>query len=134
MGDQHRYAIFRVNFAKSPKPQFVMERNNIWATEYGPDEILEKAIYLLLKKAFQDFAPAHHIFRHQAGQSLCASRVWFALLDKFPLQSPLIRTQFLTRNILYTHALEFCGLAVVDRSTRLLTGCQDIFKTGGLVG
>jgi hypothetical protein len=61
----------------------------MWATENGPNEILrlKKVVYLLLKEAFPDFVPARHIFlRHQAGQPLCASRVWFSLLDTFKSQ------------------------------------------------
>jgi hypothetical protein len=67
-------------------PQCDIACDNTWATHYGPNEILrlEKAVYLLLKKAFKDFVPARHIFlRHQGGQPLCASRVWFSLLDTF---------------------------------------------------
>ena len=89
LGDLFRYVLFRINFDNSPNPQYDIERNNTWDIEYGPEEILrlEKTVYLLLKTAFQDFAPIRHIFlRHQVGQSLCASRAWFSLLDKFKLQ------------------------------------------------
>ncbi len=52
-------------------------------------------------------APAHHVFlRYPVGESACVSKVWFTLLDKFPLETPLIRTQFLSRNVLYIHGLK----------------------------
>jgi hypothetical protein len=92
LGDQFRFTLFRINLAQSPDPQCDFACDNTWATHNGPNEILrlEKAVYLLLKKAFQDYryyVTVRHIFLcHQGGQPLCASRVWFSLVDTFQSQ------------------------------------------------
>ena len=52
-----------------------------------PVGFIEMVAYSILKKTFQDFVPVHHVFlRHQINQSLCASRTWFSLIDRFKIQ------------------------------------------------
>ena len=88
LGDLHRYTMYRINMTSSPHPRCDLERNN-WVEQHRPEDIvqLEKAIYLLLKRAFQDFTSTQHIFLQQRVEhSLCDSRTWFSLLDKFKQQ------------------------------------------------
>jgi hypothetical protein len=54
-----------------------------------PEEIIlwEKGIYQVMEQALQNFKPTRYIFlQHRLGHPLCASRVWFSLLEKFQYQ------------------------------------------------
>ncbi len=76
-------------FLQSPDQQFDTSCDRTWTKEYGLHEIerLDKAVYMFLQEAFQDFAPTRPIFwRHLVEHPLCASRVWFSLRDRFKLQ------------------------------------------------
>ena len=56
---------------------------------------LEKAVYNLIKNASKEFAIAHQVFiYHQVGRGY---RNMIRPHEKFPLDSPLIRMQFLSR-------------------------------------
>ena len=86
LGDRHCWILYRINFSDSPDQQFYTACDRTWTKEAGPQEIirLNKIVYKLLQKAFQDFAPARPIFwRHRAEHPLSASRVWFSLRDRF---------------------------------------------------
>ena len=85
LGGRLRHILYRINMASSPYPRCDIEGNR-WIEKNCPEEITrwEKAIYQILKDAFQNFRPARYIFlQHRIEHSLCASRVWFSLLDKF---------------------------------------------------
>ena len=74
----------------SPDQQFYTACDRTWTKEAGPQEIirLNKIVYKLLQKDFQDFAPARPIFwRHRAEHPLSASRVWFSLRDRFRMHA-----------------------------------------------
>ena len=89
LGDRYGWVLFRISFTQSPDQLYDTVSNTTWTKEYGPHKIsrLEKAVNRLLQEAFQDFAPAHPIFwRHRVEHPFCASRVWFALRDRFKLQ------------------------------------------------
>ena len=96
---RHRWVLYRVSFSQSPDQQFDTACDRTWTKEYGLHEIerLDKAVYMLLQEAFQDFAPAHPIFgRHRVEHPLCASRVWFSLRDRFKLQLVIATEQPIT--------------------------------------
>jgi hypothetical protein len=49
---------------------------------------MEKAIYLLLQRVFQDFTSAQHIFlQNRVEYPLCGNWAWFSLIDKFQQRS-----------------------------------------------
>ncbi len=53
------------------------------------------------KECFQNFRPVQYIFlHHRTEHSLCVSRVWFSLLDKFQqrLEDDRIRREHRTMN------------------------------------
>jgi hypothetical protein len=88
--------------ASSPYPRCDLECNN-WIEQNCPEEIIhwEEAIYRILKKALQNFIPAQYIFlQHWMEPSLCTSRVWLSLLDKFQqrLDDDMIRREYQTMN------------------------------------
>jgi hypothetical protein len=102
LGGRQRYILYRINMASSPHPRCDLESNN-WIEQNCPEEIIhwEKAIYRILKKAFHNFMPAQHIFlQHRMEHSLCTSRAWFSLLDKFQhrLADDRIRREHQTMN------------------------------------
>ena len=102
LGGRQRYILYRINMTSSPHPRCDLERNN-WVAQTCPEEIIqwERAIYWILKNAFQNFSPAQYIFlQHRTEHSLCASRVWFSLLDKFQqrLEDDRIRREHQTMN------------------------------------
>ena len=88
LGEWHRYIIYRINMTSSPYPRGDLERNNWMETNYPEAIILwEKGVYQELEQALQNFKPTRYIFlQHRIGHPLCASRVWFSLLDKFQQQ------------------------------------------------
>ena len=83
LGGRQRYIIYRINMTSSPHPRGDLEQNN-WMVINCPAEIIrwEKAIYRVLEQALQNFQPTRSIFlQHRIGHPLCASRVWFSLLE-----------------------------------------------------
>jgi hypothetical protein len=102
LGGRQRYILYRINMASSPYPRCDLECNN-WIEQNCPEEIIhwEEAIYRILKKALQNFIPAQYIFlQHWMEPSLCTSRVWLSLLDKFQqrLDDDMIRREYQTMN------------------------------------
>ena len=98
LGDRHRWVLYRVSFSQSPEQLSDTACDRTW-TKNDPQGIarLDREVYRLLQKAFQDFAPARPIFqRHQEEHPFCASRVWFSLRDRFKLQLGRAREQMLT--------------------------------------
>ncbi len=63
-GDRHRWLLYRVSFLQSPDQQFDTACDRTWTKEYVLHEIgrLDKAVYMFLQEAFQDFTPVRPIF------------------------------------------------------------------------
>jgi hypothetical protein len=107
LGGRQRYIIYRINMTSSAHPRGDLERNN-WMVTNCPEEIIrwEKAIYQILEQALQNFKPTRYIFlQHRIGHPLCASRVWFSLLEKFQqqLEAGMIRGKHQTMEIGRAH-------------------------------
>ena len=106
LGDMHRFVLYREDLNLSTNSPWDQQRELLWISEYGPDDLLrlEIAVYNLIQAAFKAFPAEGRIFlQFQVGHTLCASKICVALLDKIPLDSPLIRLKFLSRDIFHMY-------------------------------
>jgi hypothetical protein len=77
LGGKQRYVLYRINMTSSPHPRYDIEANK-GIEQNCPEEVIqwERAIYRILKNAFQNFIPVQYIFlQHRMEHSLYDSRL-----------------------------------------------------------